>query len=186
MHCGVCSLRNWLTNCPSLINELLHCSFSGECPGFRRLFKALDGTPSVRPEPFHCFCHPAQSDRGLGKNGSFSRKSCKIYRFAEFLPFARNVNQNSWSAGKLDQATPAFQLKEKLACFFDKPMKLMVCQIGNDRRIIILDLINPDSQSICQDGNPKFACFEFARYCIYCSEIWRPKSDFPICMVMSG
>ena len=83
-HCGDCSLKNWFTNCPSLINELLHCSFSGECPGFRRLFKALDGTPSVRPEPFHCFCHPAQSDRGLGKNGSFSRKSCKIYRFAEF------------------------------------------------------------------------------------------------------
>ena len=117
-HCGDCSLKNWFTNCPSLINELLHCSFSGECPGFRRLFKALDGTPSVRPEPFHCFCHPAQSDRGLGKNGSFSRKSCKIYPFAEFFTLRQKcqlellIDEQSWSGNSTKVGPFLWQAKE--------------------------------------------------------------------------
>ena len=45
---------------------------------------------------------------------------------------------------------------------YGKPRKLMACQKGNDQSIIILNLINPDRQSILQDGgyfgNSKFAC----------------------------
>ena len=86
IYCKTCSLRKKLINWsfPRLIidenNNELHCSFSGQCPVFCGVFSKhlMAAIP-----PFHRFCHPGQSHRG--RSQSFSQKSCKIYRFAEFF-----------------------------------------------------------------------------------------------------
>ena len=112
-------------HCPCIIidetnNELQHCSFSGKCQFFFDVFSKhwTARHPSVE-EPFHGFCHPGQSDRGLA-NGTFSRKSCKIYRFAEILYPSPEMSTRAFDQGKVNHATLSFI---KIFIFFPLTVK---------------------------------------------------------------
>ena len=141
---------------------------------FWRLFKAFDGTPSVRPPPFPKLLSPWTKPPRPRKWQLFIEilQNLSLRRIFYSSP---EMSTRAFDPGKVNQATTdSLDLsystfhKKSITCWgwtidiYGKPRKLMACQKGNDQSIIILNLINPDRQSILQDGgyfgNSKFAC----------------------------
>ena len=72
--------------------------------------------PSV-PSLFTAFVTRHKATAASEKMAAFHGNPAKFIVSRNFLPFARNVNQSFWSAGKLDQATPVLQLLREVGLF---------------------------------------------------------------------
>ena len=117
-HCGACSWETSSQIVPVLsMNCIVHSVASVQV--FWRLFKAVDGTPSVRPEPFHGFCHPWQSDRGLGK---------KWQLFTEIL---QNLSLRGIFYPSPEMSTRAFDRRTKLIRQLHKSWPISLTSQGN-------------------------------------------------------
>ena len=72
--------------------------------------------PSVQ-SLFTAFVTLDKATAASEKMAAFHGNPAKFIVSRNFLPFARNVNQSFWSAGKLDQATPVLQLLREVGLF---------------------------------------------------------------------